>query len=415
VVLGAAVSLAACGGSENKSASFNMTIGHLAPVTGYLSDFAPPAGKAADLAAAQINQAIDEVGADQTVTLKQKDDHTDTRAGVRAARELVDADNATCLVGSWSAAVSQRVAKEVAIPDKVLQISPAVTDEVLSDLADNGLVNRTATPDSLQGSALADVIEDNLGGAQGKRVSIGASNDAYGKSIARSFGVAWQRKGGRVGSRVSYGPEQRSYGSEAKKIVSGGPAAFVIAGSVTSYQKLGPALVRTGRWDPAKTFVTDGLASNNLPKLAGSDATEGMRGTVPGSPDTGEAAESFDQLYTKDAGSSRGLFDAQTFDAVILCYLAAVAAGRPDGADLAQELRAVSGPGGKKYTWEQLPDAIKALQGGDDIDYEGASGPIDLDDKGDPTAGVYDLFRFKDGKADVFGEVPVAPDANRDG
>ena len=51
VVLGAAVSLAACGGGENKSASFNMTIGHLAPLTGYLSDFAPAAGKAADLAA----------------------------------------------------------------------------------------------------------------------------------------------------------------------------------------------------------------------------------------------------------------------------------------------------------------------------------------------------------------------------
>ena len=100
---------------------------------------------------------------------------------------------------------------------------------------------------------------------------------------------------------------------------------------------------------------------------------------------------------------------------MILCYLAAVAAGKPDGAAMAKELRAVSGPGGKKYTWKQLPDAIKALQGGDDIDYEGASGPIDLDDKGDPTAGVYDLFRFRNGKADVFGEVPVAPNADKNG
>ena len=145
-----------------------MTIGHLAPVTGYLSDFAPAAGKAADLAGAQINQAIDEVGADQTVTIKQKDDRTDQRAGVRAARELVTADKAPCLVGSWSAAVSERVAKEVAIKDQVLQISPAATDDALSELADGGLFNRTVTPDSLQGPALADVIEDNLGGAQGR-------------------------------------------------------------------------------------------------------------------------------------------------------------------------------------------------------------------------------------------------------
>ena len=414
MVLGAAVSLAACGGGENKSASFNMTIGHLAPVTGYLSDFAPAAGKAADLAGAQINQAIDDVGADQTVTVKQKDDHTDTRAGVRAARALVAADQAPCLVGSWSAAVSERVAKEVSMKDKVLQISPAATDDALSELADNGLVNRTVTPDSLQGPTLADVIEDDTGGAQGKRVSIGASNDAYGKNIARTFDVAWRRKGGRTGTTVFYAPNQRSYGPQAKKIVSGSPAAFVIVASVGDYQKLGPALVRTGQWDPARTFVTDGLASSNLPKTAGTGATEGMRGTVPGSPDTGAAAEGFDQLYATD-GSRRGLFDAQTFDAVILCYLAAVAAGKPDAVAMAKELRAVSAPGGKKYTWKQLPDAIKALQNGDDIDYEGASGPIDLDDKGDPTAGVYDLFRFKDGKADVFGEVPVGPNANQDG
>ena len=60
---------------------------------------------------------------------------------------------------------------------------------------------------------------------------------------------------------------------------------------------------------------------------------------------------------------------------MILCYLAAVAAGSTDGEEMAAELQDVSGPGGDKYTFEQLPDAIKALQNGDDIDYEGASGP----------------------------------------
>ena len=160
--------------------------------------------------------------------------------------------------------------------------------------------------------------------------------------------------------------------------------------------------------------MTDGLASNNLPKLAGSDATEGMRGTRSGLSGHRRGGGGLRPALHEGLPVPPRTFDAQTFDAVILCYLAAVAAGRPDGADMAQELRAVSGPGGKKYTWKQLPDAVKALQDGNDIDYEGASGPIDLDDEGDPTAGVYDLFRFKDGKADVFGEVPVAPNASQE-
>ena len=49
----------------------------------------------------------------------------------------------------------------------------------------------------------------------------------------------------------------------------------------------------------------------------------------------------------------------------------------------------------------------RALQNGDDIDYEGASGPIDMDRAGDATAGVYDLFRFRDGKIWLFDEVQV--------
>ena len=64
-------------------------------------------------------------------------------------------------------------------------------------------------------------------------------------------------------------------------------------------------------------------------------------------------------------------------------------------------------PVATKYTWEQLPDAIEALQNGDDIDYEGAAGTIDLNEDGDATGEVYDLYQFKGGSADVIGETEV--------
>jgi hypothetical protein len=131
-----------------------------------------------------------------------------------------------------------------------------------------------------------------------------------------------------------------------------------------------------------------------------------MRGTAPGSPETGTASEAFDKLYTEAPGPERQTFDAQNFDAVILCYLAAVAAGSTDGKDMAAELQDLT-QGGDKFTYEQMPDLIKAIENGDDVDYEGASGPIDLNDKGDPTAGVYDVYRYKGGEIDVYDELPV--------
>ena len=65
-----------------------------------------------------------------------------------------------------------------------------------------------------------------------------------------------------------------------------------------------------------------------------------MRGTAPGTPDKGEASKAFDKAYTSRGPEDvdRQTFDAQNFDAVILCYLAAVAAGSTDGKEMAEKV-----------------------------------------------------------------------------
>ena len=175
-----------------------------------------------------------------------------------------------------------------------------------------------------------------------------------------------------------------------------------------TYDKVGPALVRTGNWDPKKTFITDGLVTGKLAGLVGAEATEGLRGTAPGTPEKGAPSEAFNALYEKSSPKNveRGTFDSQNFDAVILCYLAAVAAGSTEGEAMKDELKDITGPPGTKYTWQQLPDAIKALQDGKDIDYNGAAGEINLDDNGDPTEGVYDIVELKNGEFGTIKQVP---------
>ena len=410
LVLAATVGLAACGddGGGGGEETLNLTIGDIVPLTGDLSDYGPSGRKAADLAADQINAAAKEAGADHTVKVVHEDDQTDPQASVQAARKVVDSDNATCIAGGYSSTSSTiPISRSVTIREGVLQLSPASTADEISGIEDDGLLNRTSPPDRFQGPTLAGLVEEALGGAQGKTINIAARNDAYGTGLADTFTKPWEAKGGQIGERVEYDPEQPSYNSEAQQIVRGNPDGWVIIDFPETYAKVGPALVRTGDWDPKKSFITDGLASGQLPKDVGRDATEGMRGTAPGSPDSGEAAQAFNKAYEAAGGPDRQTFDAQNFDAVVLCYLAAVAAGSTDGKDMAAELQDVSGPGGDKYTFEQLPEAIDALQNGDDIDYEGASGPVDLNEDGDPTSGVYDIYRYKDGKLEVFDELPV--------
>jgi branched-chain amino acid transport system substrate-binding protein len=392
---------------EGGETALDLTIGDLVPLTGDLSDFGPPGRKAADLAEQQIRRAIETAGADHDVRVVHADTQTDPQASVQAARKVVSSDNASCLAGAWASADTLPVARSLSIRQNVLQISPASTSDEITGLNDDGLVNRTTPPDSFQGPALAEVVAQELGGASGKVVNLGARNDAYGTGLADSFTESWEDEGGKVGQRVVYDPLQPSYDSEARRIVSGNPDAWVIIDFPETFGKLGPALVRTGDWDPERSFVTDGLASDSLPKDVGRRVTDGLRGTAPGVPEQDPASEAFDRLWDEAGGPNRQTFDAQNFDAVILCYLSAVAAGSTDGREMADAVRSISSPPGTKFTWKQLPDAIRALQDGKDIDYQGASGPIDMNQAGDASAGVYDVFAYRKSEFEIVDEVPL--------
>jgi ABC-type branched-subunit amino acid transport system substrate-binding protein len=417
-----AFGLAACGDDDDDGdggeaditggeTTIDMTIGDSIPLTGDLADFGPPGQKAADLAAEEINAAIEEVGADHTVEVVHEDNETNPQAAVQVARSMVD-DGASCIAGAWASADTIPTARSVSVREGVLQISPASTADEITTLEDDGLLNRTSPPDSFQGPTLANYMDEELGGAEGKVVNVAGRNDAYGEGLTGTFIEAWEGLGGEIGldgEALLYDPEQPSYNSEAQEIASGNPDATVIVDFPETYARVGPALVRAG-FDPTTTFFTDGLASSGLPADSGEEATNGMRGTAPGTPDEDEATVAFDDLYTsaEPRDVERQTFDAQNFDAIVLCYLAAVAAGSTEGADMAAVLSSISSPGGTEYTWEELPDAIEALQNGDDIDYQGASGAIDINEDGDATAGVYDIYEFENGEIGIIDEIPVA-------
>ena len=402
------------GGSTGGETSLDLVIGVSLPLSGDLADFGPAGEKAADLALSEIEAAVEEAGVEHTVELAKEDNcgAADPQCAVQAQRKLATSDGASCIAGPWGSADTIPSGESVSVPEEVPLISPSATSDEITGLDDEGFVNRTSPPDSFQGPTLANFLDEELGGAEGKTVNIGARNDAYGTGLAETFSAAWEGLGGSIGEEVIYDIDIPSYDTEAEQITSGSPDATVIIDFPETYNKVGPALVRTGNYDPGTTFVTDGLITDLAD--AGEEAANGLRGTAPGVPDDETQAEAFDKAYKAfdPTDVDRLTFDAQNFDAVVLCYLAAVAAGSTEGADLAETIQTVSAPEGDPYTSEELPEAIEALQNGDDIDYQGASGALDLDDAGDATAGVYDIYEFKGTAPEPVDEVEVAAPGN---
>ena len=288
--------VAACGDDDESDStssssggetSLDLVIGDSLPLSGDLADFGPPGQKAADLAIEQINAAIEETGVDHTVEIVHEDNSggADPQAAVQAARKLVSSDGASCIAGAWASADTIPTAESVAIPEETVLISPASTSDEITGLDDDGLVNRTSPPDSFQGPTLANYMDEELGGAEGKTVNIGARNDAYGTGWRRRSALPGRSSVERSAAEEIYDPKLPNYDTEAASIVGGNPDAIVIIDFPETYNKVGPALARTGDFDPSTAFVTDGLISGDLAESAGEDAVNGLRGTAPGAPD----------------------------------------------------------------------------------------------------------------------------------
>jgi ABC-type branched-subunit amino acid transport system substrate-binding protein len=402
--------LGACGSGENRSGpqKLDLEIGNLLPLTGSFDAFGKPAQRASDVAVEEIRKAAAKAGARHTVTLRNVDYKSDPKEAVTLGRKLVD-QGATCLTGAFGSGHAARVATGVSIPRRVLQIPSSTSAVQLTDIEDRGYLNRIVPPDSLQVDALVEYMSEELkGGARGKTVNIGTLDSTYGKTLTKRFEKEWRIKGGVVGRKAMYKVDSTIFTAPADQLAGGKPDAWVFFDFDITYLKVAKELEQNkkARWTPGKTFGTDSLANPRL-TTAGPTVSDGLSGVAISAPENGKAAKAFDAAFKRVPGTNRQTFDAQQFDSVVLCYLAAVAAGSTKGEDMKDEVREITAAPGRKYTWLELDQAIRALEDGADINYEGVSGPIELNQGGDATAGVYDVYRFKDGKLDVTDQIAI--------
>ena len=420
LVLATTIAVAGCSSDSSQPGGqkeLDLEIGNLVPLSGVEEPFGATGQKATDLAVTEIRNAIKETKSDHTVSI----DHQNYRSEPKLAQDLASRlirGGKSCLVGPWSTSSMIPIGTEVAPQKKVVAITPAAANDALRTLSIGGYVTRTIPPASLQGKALATLIARELGNPRKKKVSIGALQNLYGTDLVRSFTAAWRERGGKVAARVFYEQNLPDYKKQARELVAPKPDAFVFFDFQQTYTRVATELIKTKKWKANRTFASDSLAISTLGQ-SGGVTVEGLRGVAPSAPRIGPAAEAFQRLWRAEgAPRYQQPFDTQAFDATVLCYLSAVAAGSTKGSNIRKWVRRVSSPPGTKYSWQQLPAAIEALEAGKEIDYQGASGPIDilpldLTEPGDPTAGFYDAYRFKDARLTVYGTLSVPPGKRR--
>jgi ABC-type branched-subunit amino acid transport system substrate-binding protein len=378
--------------------SFELRMGSVLAFSGALAGFGPSLDASARLAAEDANATLRQMGLARRMSIRwvgSEDDQTQVQPAVEAATKLVQIQKVNVIIGTILSASVIAVAQSVTIPNNVVLITPPASSPTISDLNDRNLVWRVSTSDTFQSRALVRGVAARHG--RRARVNVGARNDAFGVALRDLFVDGWRRNGGRIGNVVTWNADAPSLDSEAQQLARGNPDAWVIVDLATGFQRLVPALVRAGGWDPSKTFVTNSMRNADLLKRIGERATDGLRGVTPVAP-KGQIRTAFDEMFKRRAaGRPVTGFEPTSYDAVMLAFLAAVKGRSSSPNAIKANLRAVSGPPGRKYNYRQLRQAVRDLIAGRDIDYEGIWGPIDFDAKGDPSAGFIELWSFKDG------------------
>lgn len=114
----------------------------------------------------------------------------------------------------------------------------------------------------------------------------------------------------------------------------------------------------------------------------------GVKATYPGP----ELADDFrERLLEIDPKLKSFTYGPESYDATVIAALAAVAAGADSGKAIGSELQAVTTEGEECTDFQQCSDL---LADGTDIDYNGVSGPIELNSTGSPSAATIGIFEY---------------------
>ncbi len=395
-VLGVAgLVLTACGGDDDTTTTPSddgttsaaagkgdgtLKIGTLLPQTGSLAFLGPPEFAGVDLAIKDINDAG---GVNGTQVEKVDSDSGDTSTDT--ASQSVDrllSNNVDAIVGAASSSVSLSVIDKI-VGSGVVQISPANTSDEFTSYDDKGLYFRTAPPDVLQGRVLGDLILAD-GNAS---VGIMALQDSYGTGLADNATKSIEAGGGQVVETVVYDPKAASFSTEVGKIKAADPEAIAVI-SFDETKKIIPELVKQGIGpDTKKIYFVDGNLAN-YDKDFDKGTLEGVKGTLPGV----VADDSFKSRLEEVApGLDEFAYAAESYDATILVALAAQAAGDDAGESIASKMQEVSA-GGTACT--SFADCLALLEDGEDIDYNGVSGPVEFNDAGDPSQASVGIYEY---------------------
>ena len=340
-------------------------LGSAAPLTGTIAHLGKDLENGTRMAVEALNaQGVTIGGKKVKFELIGEDDQADPRTGTTVAQRLVDAGVKGVIghLNSGTSIPASRIYDQGGIP----QISPASTNPKLTQQNFKG-VFRTIANDVQQGGALGKFAVKSLGA---KKVAIIDDRTAYGQGLADETDKAVKASGAQVVAREFTTDKATDFNAILTKIRATAPDVIFFGGMDA---QAGPMLRQMKQLGINAKFLTgDGGCSPEMIKLAGEAMSASTYCSMAGLPlDKMPGGAAFREQYKKRFGGEVQLYAPYAYDAATAIVKAMEKAGSPEPS---------------KY----LPELKK-------INFNGVTGNVAFDDKGDIKEGAVTIYSFKDG------------------
>ena len=382
VAIAAALALTACGRQETpapktaapapapapaKAAAPDVVkIGHVGPISGAIAHLGKDNENGARLAVEEINAAGGVKIGDKTVKLElvTGDDKADPKDGTLVAQKMID-EGVVALVGHLNSGTTIPASKLYSDAN-LSHVSPSATAVKLTEQGFKTTF-RVVARDDKQGAALANFAAGPL---KAKSVAVIDDRTPYGQGLADEFEKFAKEKGMKVVGREFTNDKASDFNAILTKVRSMKPDVVMYGGMDATAGPMAKQMKQLGM--KSTLLAGDGVCSPEFIKLAG-NAADIMKCS-----NAGEAVEKlakgadFVAKYKKRFNTDVQVYSPYSYDAVFVIVEAMKKAGKADRASITTALR--------------------------DTNYDGLTGKIAFDAKGDIKDGAISMFEVKDGK-----------------
>ncbi len=351
-------------------------IGHVAPTSGGIAHLGKDNEYGARMAVDELNAKGVKIGGKVVkFELLAEDDGADPKQGTAAAQKLVDS-KVNGVVGHLNSSTSIPASKIYASAG-IPQVSPSATNPMFTR---QGLKTtfRVVADDVHLGGTLGKYA---VGTLKGKTIAVIDDRTAYGQGVADEFEKGVKGLGGKIVKREFTNDKATDFTAILTSIKGAKPDVIFYGGM----DAVAGPLIRQAKQlgIKAKFMGGDGICTGELPKLAGGAMEDGQVVCAEAGGVEGKQKEGMDKFkadFKKKFNVDVQIYAPYVYDAVNVLAAAMVKAGSADPA---------------KY----LPVLAKTTG------YQGVTGTITFDEKGDIKNGALTLYTYKGGNREQIAVV----------